>query len=63
FGLGIDMPDVRLVINYTFLMSMTDLIQNSGRARRDQKPDAKCVILYTRKDICTNYAIIAGDRM
>ncbi|CAG8835764.1 19283_t:CDS:2, partial [Gigaspora margarita] len=54
FGLGIDMPDVRLVINYNFPMSMT---------RRDQKPGAKCVILYTRKDICTNYAIIADDRM
>ncbi|CAG8774144.1 45294_t:CDS:10, partial [Gigaspora margarita] len=63
FGLGIDMPDVRLVINYNFLMSMTDLIQNSGRAGRNRKPGAKCVILYTRKDIRTNYAIIADNRM
>ncbi|CAG8769607.1 46316_t:CDS:10, partial [Gigaspora margarita] len=58
FGLGIDMPDVRLVIHYNF--PMTDLIQHSGRAGRNQQK-SKCVILYSKKDIRSNYVIIADD--
>ncbi|CAG8761749.1 37619_t:CDS:2, partial [Gigaspora margarita] len=49
FGLGIDMPDICLVIYYNFPLSMN-------------QQDAKCVILYSKKDIQTNFVIIADGR-
>ncbi|CAG8642735.1 6542_t:CDS:10 [Gigaspora margarita] len=56
-----NMPDVRLVIHYNFLMNMTSLIQASGWAGQDQQK-AKYVILYSQKDIHINYSIIAENR-
>ncbi|CAG8811016.1 20301_t:CDS:1, partial [Racocetra persica] len=40
-----------------------DLIQNLGQAGRNQKHGAKYVILYTKKDVRINYAIISDNRM
>ncbi|CAG8806788.1 41393_t:CDS:10, partial [Gigaspora margarita] len=54
FGMGIDIPDVRLVLHYNCPMNMR-------QAGRDQK-NSNCVILYAEKDIRTNYTIITGDR-
>ncbi|RIB12759.1 hypothetical protein C2G38_2199795 [Gigaspora rosea] len=61
FGLGIDMPNVHLVLHYNFPMNMTSLIQASGQAGRNQQ-GGKCIILYTKKDIHTNYIIIADNK-
>ncbi|CAG8763194.1 44450_t:CDS:10, partial [Gigaspora margarita] len=52
FGLGIDMPNIRLVLLYNFLMSMTG---------RDQQK-YECIVLYSKKGIHTNYAIIADNQ-
>jgi len=38
-----------------------NLVQETGRAGRDHNP-AKCIIFYTRHDICTNYTIVAQRR-
>ncbi|CAG8649667.1 3110_t:CDS:2 [Gigaspora margarita] len=59
FGLRIDTPDVRLVIYYNFPSNMSKL--KSGWAGRNQE-SAQCVILYSGKDIRTNYAIISDKR-
>jgi len=45
FGMGIDVPDVELVIHFNTPISMTDYIQQIGRAGRDGR-DAHCVLLY-----------------
>ncbi|CAG8764961.1 10995_t:CDS:10, partial [Gigaspora margarita] len=62
FGLGIDTPDVRLVIHYNFSSSINRLIQKSGWAGWNQESGqavAQCVILYSGKDIHTNYAQVS----
>ncbi|CAG8437384.1 9281_t:CDS:10 [Scutellospora calospora] len=61
FGLDIDMPNVCLVLHYNFPMNMISLIQASDWAEQDQQ-GSKCIILYTKKDIHTNYIIIADNR-
>lgn len=49
FGMGIDQPDVRLVVHYNIPANIDSLYQQMGRAGRDQK-DSTCLVLYSQKD-------------
>lgn len=50
FGMGIDKPDVRLVVHYDLSNSLEEYFQEAGRAGRDDEK-AYALILYQNTDI------------
>ncbi|MBC7370095.1 MAG: ATP-dependent DNA helicase RecQ [Bdellovibrionaceae bacterium] len=49
FGMGIDQPDVRLVVHFQMPSTIDALYQEMGRAGRDGLPST-CLMLYSKKD-------------
>jgi len=57
FGMGVDHPDVDLVIHFNLPLSPIDYYQQAGRAGRAGQ-SSKCVLLYCENDYQVNTAII-----
>ncbi len=62
FGMGIDKPDVRLVVHADIPGSLENYLQEAGRAGRDNDA-AHCVLLYTNEDVERQYGMSGRSRL
>ncbi len=62
FGLGVDIPDIRLIIHHSPLMGLDDYVQEVGRAGRDGKK-SKALLLWHEYDFTINERLIREAQM
>ncbi len=59
FGMGIDLPDIRLIVHFQTPGSVEAYYQEAGRAGRDGEP-AECLLFFGQADLMTQRRINSG---
>ncbi len=63
FGMGVDKPDVKLVVHYDISDSLENYIQDAGRAGRDPSLEAECFVLYNNEDLDKHFMLLNQTKL
>ena len=60
FGMGVDIPDIRLVMHYSMPKSIESLYQEMGRAGRDGL-ESQCCVYWAQQDVTFNRQLVESS--
>ena len=63
FGMGVDKKDVGLVVHYEISDSLENYVQEAGRAGRDEKIEAECIILFHESDLDKHFLMLGQSKL
>lgn len=63
FGMGVDKPDVGLVVHFDISSSLENYVQESGRAGRDPKLQAECVLFFFEDDLQDQFQLLSHSKL
>lgn len=63
FGMGVDKPNVGLVVHYDISDSLENYVQEAGRAGRDQNLQAECYVLYNDDDLNKHFIMLNQEKV
>lgn len=63
FGMGVDKPNIRLVIHYDISDSLENYVQEAGRAGRDQNLQAECYVLFHDGDLDKHFMMLNQTKL
>ncbi|MBQ8094365.1 MAG: RecQ family ATP-dependent DNA helicase [Clostridia bacterium] len=63
FGMGVDKPNVSLVVHYEISNSLENYVQEAGRAGRDPGIQASCYVLFSPGDLDKHFVLLTHSRL
>ncbi len=63
FGMGVDKPNIKLVIHYDISDSLENYVQEAGRAGRDQNLQAECYVLFHDGDLDKHFMMLNQTKL
>ena len=63
FGMGVDKKDVGMVIHYDISDSLENYVQEAGRAGRDEKISAECLVFYSEEDLNKHFILLNQTKL
>lgn len=63
FGMGIDKPDIQVVVHYEQSDSLEAYLQESGRGARIESLRAECIVLYSKNDFNKTFTQLNNSKI